>query len=169
MMDEIKNLPVYIKAKELLTLSEHISDYLKDNKQRSDLQGQIMGNAMLIVVKIAGAAGSELYSLKMENAMRIKFAVRELFEAVLFARLIKINNNDYVQLMRNCIEEFRLEFVKWIRTFDPKNDYKDDWSIRYVVDKDDDFEVKMVATDVKDIDPDAGDFGVDWDFDDEDE
>lgn len=166
MMDEIKNLPVYIKAKELLTLAEHISEYLKENEQRRDLQSQIVGNAMLIVVKISGAEAAELYSLKMENAIRIKFAVRELFEAVLFARLIKINNNDYVQLIRNCIEEFRIEFIKWIRGFDQQNDYKDDWAIRYVVDPEDDFEVKMVQTEVRDIDSD--DWGnIDWDFDDE--
>ncbi|WP_207533806.1 hypothetical protein [Desertivirga arenae] len=166
-MDEIKNLPVYKKAKELLTLAEHIAEYLKENEQRRDLQGQIVGNAMLIVVKISGAEASELYSLKMENAIRIKFAVREMFEAVLFARLLKINHNDYVQLVRNCVEEFRLEFIKWIRTFNSTNDYKDDWGIRFLVDPKDNFEVKMVQTEVRDIDSDDWG-GVDWDFDDED-
>ncbi len=165
MRDEIENLPVYQKAKELLNLAEHVAEYLKDDEQRDDLQGQIVSNAMMIVVKIAGAEGGGLYSLKMENAMKIKFAVREMFEAVLFARLININNNDYVQLIRNGIEEFRLEFIKWIRSFDANDDFKDDWGIRYVVDKSDDFEVKMVQTEVRDID--SEDFGQDWDTDDE--
>jgi len=166
MRDEIENLPVYQKAKELLNLAEHVAEYLKDNDQREDLQGQIVSNAMMIVVKIAGAEGGGLYSLKMENAIRIKFAVMEMFEAVLFARLIDINNNDYVQLIRNGIEEFRLEFINWIRTFDVADDYKDDWGLRYIVDKNDDFEIKMVQTEVRDIDPE--DFGLDWDVDDED-
>ncbi|WP_207426547.1 hypothetical protein [Pedobacter sp. SYSU D00535] len=165
MRDEIENLPVYQKAKELMILAEHISEFFKDDEQREELKAQILSNAMLIVIKIAGAEAAELYTMKMENALRIKFAVKELFDAVLFARIIKINNNDYVQLVRNTIEEFRQEFVKWIRTFDIEADFKDDWGIRFAIDLSDDYEVKMVQAEGKDFDFDNSDF--DWGFDEE--
>jgi hypothetical protein len=87
-----------------------------------------------------------------------------MFEGVLFARLIKINPNDYVQLMRGTIEEFRIEFVKWVRTFDASNDLKDDWGIRYIIDKNDDFDTKMVSNEPSDFDPDDPDTKwFDWD------
>ncbi|MFD2161250.1 hypothetical protein ACFSJU_02540 [Paradesertivirga mongoliensis] len=166
MFDEIEKLPVYQKAREILILAEHICDSLKDDDQKEHIEHQILSNASVLGAKIAGAAGCESYTLKMENLLKIKFAVREMFEGILFARLIKINPNDYVQLMRDAIEEFRIEFVKWIRTFDPTGDLKDDWAIRYVVDRSDDYTVKMVSDEVNPDPDDSGSTWFDWDDDD---
>ncbi|MBC8053870.1 MAG: hypothetical protein H7Y13_12465 [Sphingobacteriaceae bacterium] len=164
MSDDIENLPVYQKAKEILILAKHICESLKEDGQKEHIEHQILSNAMIISAKIAGAVGCDLYSLKMENLVKIKFAVREMFEGILFARLIKINPNDYVQLMRTAIEEFRLEYVKWIRTFSQADDLKDDWAIRYVIDKTDDFDVKMVSNDDRIPNPDDPDSRwFDWD------
>lgn len=166
MFDEIEKLPVYQKAREILILAEHICDSLKDDDQREHIEHQILSNATIIAAKIVGAAGCDSYSLKMENLLKIKFAIREMFEGVLFARLIKINPNDYVQLMRNAVEEFRVEFVKWIRTFDPSNDIKDDWAIRYSVDQTDSFETKMVSDEESPDPDDPNSRWFDWDDDD---
>lgn len=168
MFDEIEKLPVYQKSKEILILAEHICEALKEDDQKEHIENQILNNAMIIGAKIAGGASCDLYSVKMENAMKIKFAVREMFEGVLFAHLIKINHNDYVTLMRNAVEEFRIIFIDWIRTFDASSDTKDDWAIRYVIDNTNDYEVKMVSEEGKDFNEDDPD--KDWfDLDDDDD
>jgi len=33
--------------------------------------------------------------------------------------------------MREKVEEFRLEFIEWVRGFDKTNDIPDNWAIRY--------------------------------------
>jgi hypothetical protein len=54
-----------------------------------------------------------------------------MFNAVSFASMVEINEEDYVQLLRDKVEEFRIEFVNWIRGFDKSYDIPDDWGIRY--------------------------------------
>jgi hypothetical protein len=167
MLDDIENMPVYQKAREILILAEHICESLKDDEQKDHIRHQILSNATIIGAKIAGASATDLYSLKIENLLKIKFAIREMFEGVLFARLIKINPNDYVQLMRHAIEDFRVEFVKWVRTFDPSNDFRDDWGIRYVIDHSDNVDGRAVSNNTIEFDPD--DPNTRWfDWDDED-
>lgn len=115
----------------MMDLADVIAEALKENDRKEHLASEIVSNAMLIQVKIAGASGGNLYSLKMQNAVLIKLAVQDMFNAVVFSAMVDINEEDYVQLMREKIEEFRLEFVEWIRGFDKSNDIPDNWAIRF--------------------------------------
>jgi len=45
--------------------------------------------------------------------------------------MLDINEEDYVDLLREKIEEFRLLFVDWIRSFDKTYDIPDNWAIRF--------------------------------------
>ena len=92
---------------------------------------EMISNSYLIQVKIAGASGGTLYSQKMQNAVLIKLAVQDMFTAVSAAAMLDINEEDYVDLMREKIEEFRLLFVDWIRSFDKTYDIPDNWAIRF--------------------------------------
>ncbi|WP_278035713.1 hypothetical protein [Flavobacterium nitratireducens] len=55
----------------------------------------------------------------MENATLIRKAARELY---VYARSLAheeaIENQDYIELLRNEIEEFRLLFIDWVENFD---------------------------------------------------
>ena len=114
-----------------MDLADVIAESLKEDDKKEHLASEIVSNAMLIQVKIAGASGGNLYSLKMRNAVLIKLAVQDMFNAVAFSAMVDINEEDYVQLMREKIEDFRLEFVEWIRGFDKSNDIPDNWAIRF--------------------------------------
>lgn len=126
-----EQLPVYQKALELFELVDLISESLKEDDMRESLAVQMCSNAAIVRAKIVGAEGSGLYSLKMQNAVLIKLAVQDMFNAVSFASMVKINEEDYVQLMRDKIEEFRIVFVEWIRGFDKTYDIPDNWAIRF--------------------------------------
>src|ERR1700743_1332420 len=96
--DKYEKLPVYQKAQELFDLAELIAESLKEDKMREHLAGQMFSNASLIQAKIAGAEGGGLYSLRMQNAVLIKLACQDMFNAVSFASMVKINEEDYVNL-----------------------------------------------------------------------
>jgi hypothetical protein len=130
-LDKYRQLPVFKKAEELLELAEAIVEAIKEDDQKEWLAGEIVGNAMLIGAKIANAEGGGLYSLRMENAVLIKYAVYNMRNATISTEMFGLNNEDYVELMREKIEEFRIEFVAWIRGFDKSNDIPDNWAIRF--------------------------------------
>ena len=45
--------------------------------------------------------------------------------------MLDINEEDYVDLLREKIEEFRLLFVDWIRSFEKTYDIPDNWAVRF--------------------------------------
>ena len=130
-MDRYRKLPVFIKAEELLELAEAIVEAIKEDDHKEWLASETVGNAMIVQAKIAGAEGAGLYSLRMENAVLIKYAVYNMRNAAISTEMFGLNNEDYVQLMRDKIEEFRIEFVAWIRGFDKGYDIPDNWAIRF--------------------------------------
>ena len=130
-LDKYRKLPVFQKSEELLELANVIAETLKEDEKKEHLASEILSNAMIIQVKIAGAEGGNLYSLRMQNAVLIKIAAHDLLNAVVFAAMVEINEEDYVDLMREKIEEFRPVFVDWIRGFDNSYDIPDNWGIRY--------------------------------------
>jgi len=129
--EKYRKLPVYKKAEELLELAEVIVEAIKEDDEKEWLSGEIVGNAMIVQAKIAGAEGGGLYSLRMENAVLIKYAIYNIRNAVVSTEMFGLNSEDYVQLMRDKIEEFRIEFVAWIRGFDKSYDIPDNWAIRF--------------------------------------
>ena len=130
-LDKYGKMPVFQKSEELLQLAEVIAETLKEDEKKEHLAAEILTNAMLIQVKIAGAEGGGLFSIRMQNAVLIKLAAHDLLNAVTFAAMVEINEEDYVELMRDKVEEFRLVFVDWIRGFDKTYDIPDNWAIRF--------------------------------------
>jgi len=130
-LEKYEKLPVYKKAQELFDLAEVIAESLKEDEMKEHLAVQMLSNAALLQAKIAGAEGGGLYSLRMQNAILIKLAVQDMFNAVSFASMVEINEEDYVNLMRDKVDEFRLVFNDWVRGFDKTYDIPDNWAIRF--------------------------------------
>jgi hypothetical protein len=130
-LDKYRKLPVFRKSEELVELAEAIAGSLKEDAKTEFLAAEMMTNAYLIQAKIAGAEGGSLYSLRMQNAVLIKLAAQDMFNAVSAASMVEIGEEDYVDLMRDKVEEFRVVFVDWIRGFDKTYDIPDSWAIRF--------------------------------------
>jgi len=130
-LDKYRELPIFQMSEEILELAEVIAEALKEDSKKEHLASEILSNAMIMQVKIAGGEGGGLYSLKMQNAVVIKIAAQDMLNAVIFSAMVNLNEEDYVQLMRDKVEEFRLEFLNWIRGFDKSYDIPDNWGIRY--------------------------------------
>jgi hypothetical protein len=122
--DSLKNLPVYTKAEEIFQLTDAliktfpaVDEFLQETTIKFLLE-----DAMIILAKISNAEAVELYDLKMENAAIIRKAARELYVNVGSLRFEeKVENKEYIELLRNEIDEFRLLFIDWVAGFDAWN------------------------------------------------
>ncbi|MDO1447229.1 hypothetical protein Q0590_13245 [Rhodocytophaga aerolata] len=123
-----KNLPVFIKAKEISEITRTIVETIDSEKDLFKLKEFMLNNAYVLGAKIAAAEGGDLYSIRMENAVLIKIAAKELLTQTTMCKHEKLCNQEYLQLLKNEIENFRHLYLAWIRTFDKSKDMEDGWS-----------------------------------------
>jgi hypothetical protein len=114
----IEALPIYKKALEILDLTEQIVDTFGDENIARRHRESMLEDAMILPAKIAGAEAMDYYVHKMENATVIKIHARSLLTQTASVKYLGLLNEQYVQLLRDEIEAFRLLFKEWVRTFD---------------------------------------------------
>lgn len=137
--EEVEKMPVYKKAWEIMELGRKIGMLVSkdDIESEDEIEGEmlenyaryIIENSSILPVKIAGAEGGDLYGIRMENAAIIRKAARELLTDSTGLKIMGYPNLDYLQLLRDEVEEFRVLFAEWVKTFDPWNYIKDDWGL----------------------------------------
>jgi hypothetical protein len=131
-LDNTDNMPIYQKAEQIFKLTEGLVQIIPtDNEILQETTVRFMlENAMIIPVKIVGAEAGDLYDLRMENATIIRKAARELYVQAGSLRFEEsITDIDYIDLLRNTIDEFRLLFIDWVASFDQWNYIKDGWGL----------------------------------------
>lgn len=115
---KLESLPIYMKAMDILDLTEQIVDTFKDDEMGKIHQEIMMQDAMLIPAKIAGAEAMDDYILKMENATVIKIHARSLLTQTASAKHLALQDARYLQLLRDEIELFRKLFKEWVASFE---------------------------------------------------
>ncbi|WP_223150966.1 hypothetical protein [Flavobacterium ajazii] len=131
-LDRINNMSIYQKAEQIYKLTEGLVQIIpSDNEFLQEMTVRFMlGNAMILPIKVAGAEGGDLYDLRMENAAIIRKAARELYVQAGSLRYEEgITDTDYIDLLRSTIDEFRLLFIDWVASFDVWNYIKDSWGL----------------------------------------
>jgi hypothetical protein len=130
-IDKHRQLPIYQKAEEIFDVVQHIADLIPEDAD-SHLQfvkGEMLGDAMTIMAKIAGAEGGQIYDLKMENAAIIRKAARDLMVTYHSLDMFGFEEVEYYKIVRDLIEEFRLLFIDWVAGFDQWNYIIDRWGL----------------------------------------
>ena len=112
-------------------LTKVIVDTFDAEKDQFDLKGQMMLNGYILGAKIAGAEAADVYTIRMENAMLIKIHARELQAETSLCKAEKLCNQEYLQLLRDELEEFRPLLIEWVKSFDKLNDIEDEWNILF--------------------------------------
>jgi hypothetical protein len=115
---KLEALPIYKKALELLDLTEQIVDTFNDDERAKIHRTIMLEDAMIIPAKIAGAEAIDDYIMKMENATVIKIHARSLLTQTSSAKYLDLQDERYLQLLRDEIEAFRLLFKDWVATFE---------------------------------------------------
>ena len=127
-----EQLPIFKKANEIFEVVNQIADLIPEDDEKSHLahvKGQMLGDAMTIMAKIAGAEGADIYDLRMENAAFIRKAARDLMVTNHSLEMFGFKEVEYYDIVRDLIEEFRILFIDWVAGFDQWNYIIDRWGL----------------------------------------
>jgi hypothetical protein len=126
--DQTYSHPLMKKSQYIVSLTHALVGSL--DEARKELYGGIMmESAMILGVKFAGAEGVEDYILKMENATLMKIHARSLRTMTYQLALEETHAEEHLQLLREAIDEFKLLFVDWVKTFEHSDRYDDGWGL----------------------------------------
>lgn len=131
-MDEFDRFPIYRKAMDMSDIISHIvaavehTDIKFKNTDEAEMikfsLDCMVENALIIPAKIAGALEEAMdYDIKMENATLIRKAARELLMDAQNVQVHGFKDVEYLDILRNEIEEFRELFAEWVKTFNHDN------------------------------------------------
>lgn len=130
-MKKVEELQIYQKALGICQLVDSLMLALpEDDVFLVQSKSLMMEDAIVIPAKIAGAEGGDLYSIRMQNAAVIRYHALHLYAQIGSLRFhTKFKDLEYVTLIRQELEEFRLLFIKWVESFDTENHLWDDWGM----------------------------------------
>lgn len=127
---EPEKLPIYKKGKEIYEVVHQIGKLIpEDDEYLQSVKGQMLGDAMMLTVKVAGAEGGDLYDLRMECAAIIRKAARDLMVTNHSLEMFGFKEVEYFDIVRDLIEEYRLLFIDWVAGFDQWNYIIDRWGL----------------------------------------
>jgi hypothetical protein len=125
-----KSLPIFKKGKEIFEVVHQISELIPDdNEILQHTKYQMLSDAALLSVKIAGAEGGGLYDIKMEAATIIRKAARDLVIQNHSLKSFGFKEHAYFNIVRDLIEEYRLLFIDWVNSFDQWDYIIDRWGL----------------------------------------
>ena len=125
-----ESLPIYRKGEEIFDMVNKIAALIPENNEYlMAVKGQMLCDAALLTVKIAGAEAGGLYDLKMENAAIIRKAARDLMVQNHSLDAFGFEYVEYYQIVRDLIEEYRLLFIDWVAGFDKWDYIIDRWGL----------------------------------------
>lgn len=126
----VENLPIYKKGEEIYQMTRKICDLIpEDNEHLQFVKGDMLLNASLLTVKVAGAEGGDLYDQRMEAAAIIRKAARDLMVSNHSLEMFGFEEVEYFDIVRDLIEEYRLLFIEWVAGFDKRNYIIDRWRL----------------------------------------
>jgi len=125
-----ENLPIYKKGQEIYTVVKEIADLIpEDNNILQDIKAQMLSDAAMLIVKVAGAEGVDLYDIRMQNAAIIRKAANDLMVQNHSLKAYGFEYVEYFTIVRKLIEEYRLLFIDWVEGFDKWNYIIDRWGL----------------------------------------
>lgn len=140
-----KDLPLFKKAMELSNIVDRIlepiehDDLAETSEQEphkemlthffQSSKDHMLNNALIIPAKIAGAHGVDLYDIKMESAAIIRKAARELITDARGLQMSGYPAVEYLDLLREDVDQFRILFAQWVQDFDPNAYTIDRWGL----------------------------------------
>jgi len=137
--DKIKKMPVFKKAWEIMVLGNKIGGTISkdDHYTEDEADGEmlemyanyIIENSLQIPAKIVSAESADIYDIRMENAAIIRKSTRKILTSCSGLQLCGYKEDDFLQLLRDAIEEFRVLFAEWVKTFDEWDYTIDRWGL----------------------------------------
>lgn len=89
-------------------------------------KNMILDEARQVAVKVRSSDAAGFYVLQMENAAMIRKGAQFVSSQILAMADMGFIEAEHARVVRADIDQFRLLFRTWIRTFE-KDDYEDEW------------------------------------------
>ncbi|MGK7392388.1 MAG: hypothetical protein ACNS60_18685 [Candidatus Cyclobacteriaceae bacterium M2_1C_046] len=125
-----RSLPIFKKGKEIFDVVSKIADLIPEEEDHlQHIKGNMLHDAALLTVKVAGACGGELYDIKMESAAIIRKAARDLMVTNHSLDAFGFKETQYFEIVRDLLEEYRLLFIDWVESFDKTDYIIDRWGL----------------------------------------
>ncbi|MFK8058634.1 MAG: hypothetical protein AB8B78_00925 [Polaribacter sp.] len=138
MNEELNNFPLFKKAEEIFVLIQKLSLLVEENGDKEDVKNHILvdyknqlnTSALIIPGKIVAVFKEDtLYDIKMQCASIIRNEAQIILETTSAFEMCGFKELDYLELIRNEVEEFRILFAEWVKTFDEWNYVIDRWGL----------------------------------------
>ncbi len=127
---KIRNFPIYKKGKEIFEVVKTIADLIpEEDEMLMDIREQMLSDAAMLTVKVAGAESGDLYDIRMQNAAIIRKAANDLMIQNHSLESFGFEYVEYFDIVRKLIEEYRLLFIDWVESFDKWNYIIDRWGL----------------------------------------
>ena len=125
-----RELPICKKGREIYDLVYQICELIPDdNDHLAFVKSEMLNDASLLTVKVAGAEAGGLYNIRMEAAAIIRKAANDLKLQNHSLEVFGFENVEYFMIVRDLIEEYRLLFIDWVAAFDKWNYIIDRWGL----------------------------------------
>lgn len=121
--------PIYKKSLEMMEIALALCESIDESKDVMELKPLIAQNAYFIPPKISTANAVNHYGDQMECAVLIRRAAREIQSATAALRVENLSKPDYIEVLRDHINDFRLLLKEWVVTFDPSTLEEWEWSL----------------------------------------
>ncbi len=122
---------LYNKWREIFVLVESYCETLQDSGEYDQAQKNkelIWQNLFIVAPKIIGAAGTDCYVLKMENASIVRNNCREMLDQIHFTAMVGASQQNYAEAIEQEMTIFRELFKQWVATFQ-RGDDEDEWGL----------------------------------------
>lgn len=125
-----KNLLIYKKGEEIFDVIREICDLIPEESEHLQyIKAEMIADASMLTVKVAGAESAGLYDLKMEAAAIIRKAAHDLMVGNHKLEMFGFEYVEYYKIVRDLLEEYRLLFIEWVAGFDKWNYVIDRWGL----------------------------------------
>ncbi|MEZ4856372.1 MAG: hypothetical protein R2812_07875 [Gelidibacter sp.] len=135
-----EHMPLHKKAMEIKQLVDSIAEILLEAEMDYETveEGEMIDNcfnfmvdnSLIIPAKIAEASSEDtVYDIKMENATLIRKAAIEIITDTYTLENFGFKDLEYLDVLRDELDTFRVLFAEWVNTFDYWNYHIDRWGL----------------------------------------
>lgn len=138
-LNKLRNLPIFIKAMVIRKLMKYLTKTVEntdlplqdeiDEEVLRDCLRLLRRNSNLIISSVANAEATIFFDNKMENATLLRKAARDILTDLREIQLLGFKEVEYLNLLRAEIEELRILFAEWVKTFNPDDYVIDRWGL----------------------------------------
>jgi len=134
-----ENSPLYKKAWHISELVERVAEIVhkesvdQPEEYQKDLWNSyanfLREDTVIMTAKVAGAVHADMYDILMENATIIRKSAKDILLHLTGLEIHGFKDIEYLDVVRQELDAFRILFAEWVKTFDPWDYYIDRWGL----------------------------------------